>query len=188
MQNSAQRHFEFILKYIDFDFDEIGREDFSKLQKDTLLMGQGINKGFPAPILILNAYKTIHNYQKVFIEENNLLVLMWANKIVLEYKLIAPNWLAEELIKRTVDVQDYNHRSWDFVVGSPIPKGKSIKKLKEENDLWLEMACEFFERKYKGQGFSTDLMDEIGEIYEINREKVWEMYKKMRDLGYFDSF
>lgn len=185
MDSIAKRHFDWIYKYQNFDFDELSQDELQGLIHETLNLGNGIIQGYPAPILVLNAYIRIHEYKKLFEKDNNSLVLMWANQEILDYKLLAPDWIAEELTNKIRSVSEYNHRSWDEVLGRPIQKGKSIKKLKQEHDLWLEMACEFRERKQKGQGFCADLMDEIGEIYGINREKVWEMYKKMKELGLF---
>lgn len=185
MDNIAKRHFDLVYKYHSFNFDDLSQDELQDLKLATLLQGQGIVQGYPAPILVLNAYIKIHEYKKTFEMDKNSLALMWANQTVLEYQLIAPEWLSNALVQRINEVKAYEHRSWDVVLGNPVPKGKSLKKLKQEQDLWLEITCELSERKQKGQGFSADLMDEIGEIYGINREKVWEMYKKMKEMGYF---
>lgn len=115
------------------------------------------------------------------IEGGDGLLMMWAVNLCLQTGLAAPPWLWRIFGKAVDAVRTAKVKSWDSVLGKPLPKGKHLGKRQEQRTHGAFIHIDVEDAVRAGRARDNDLFEEIGSKYGLGRERTREIYKKHKE-------
>ncbi len=112
-------------------------------------------------------------------ESGDKYALMLTIRLCANHGMVLPEWAAGAYIKAFDTVNGYRSKSWDEVLGNPLPKGANLNAKKKKRELQFAVLLDVQELS-KDNPIDESLFERVGAKFNIGKTLASEYYYSIK--------